>query len=254
MANPIEQASHLEEIKFPEFTAELITDTFKALIDANLRQMEAYTDLIKSVGVALTQYINNTRDDITGEQILAFLSSNLPALESDTAHSSIIYPGKNLSAAEATKLSDAVALRSDAGITQPTIPTGNITEARFTAIKEAVANRIAQNKYDLLTEMVKQGVLRLIVNNGTIETRLNFHAYQRSYDSQTTANYSTSTSRKSGGGGFFLGFFGSGSSYKKTNVNVSTQKSVSSDYSSSSVSIFGGVKIEFSTDYQKLGG
>lgn len=256
MDYPIEQASHLGDIKFPEFTAELITDTFKALIDANLRQMEAYTDLMKNVAFILKDYINNTRDDISGEQVLAFLAANMPATEQDTSgHASVVFPGKTLTAAEATKVNEVVALSSDAaGVDHPTITAGKCEGALWAKIVKVVANRIAQNKYELLTEMVKQGVLRLVVNKGTIETRLNFNAYQQSYDSTSVSNYTSSTSRKNGGGGFFCGFFGSDSSYKKTNVSVSTMKSVSSDYSSSSVSIYGGVKIEFSTDYQKLGG
>lgn len=255
MANPIEQATHLGEINFPEFTAELITDTFKALVDANLRQMEAYTELVKSVGCLLKDYINNTRDDITGEQVLSFLASTMPAPEQDpSGHASVVYPGKTLSAAEASDLNKAVALSPDAtGVDHPSITAGKCEGALWTKVVKAVANRIAQNKYQLLSEMVKQGMLRLVVNKGTIETRLMFNAFQQSYDSTQTASYTSSTTRRNSGGGFFVGLFGAGSSYKKTNVSVSTVKSVSSDYSSSSVSIYGGVKIEFSTDYQKLG-
>ena len=44
----ITQAARPNEIGFPEFTAKLIIDTFDALVAANLRQTQAYIELIQS--------------------------------------------------------------------------------------------------------------------------------------------------------------------------------------------------------------
>ena len=44
----ITQAARLNEIGFPESTAKLIIDTFDALVAANLRQTQAYVELIHS--------------------------------------------------------------------------------------------------------------------------------------------------------------------------------------------------------------
>ena len=74
----VTEAARLDEIGFPEFTAKLITDTFDALVSANLRQTEAYIELVQSVAKSLKEYINDTHEDISGEELLRFLAAVLP--------------------------------------------------------------------------------------------------------------------------------------------------------------------------------
>ena len=74
----VTQAARLNEIGFPEFTAKLITDTFDCLVAANIRQTQAYIELVQQISKSLTQFINDTRDDINGEQLLQFLAGALP--------------------------------------------------------------------------------------------------------------------------------------------------------------------------------
>ena len=71
-------AKNVGEIGFPEFTAKLITDTFDALITANMRQTEAYIDLVTTLAKDLTTFINDTKDDISGEMVLEFLVKIMP--------------------------------------------------------------------------------------------------------------------------------------------------------------------------------
>jgi hypothetical protein len=54
---------------------------------------------------------------------------------------------------------------------------------------EAVANRLAANKYTLLKEMVKMGVLRLVVGNGHILTRLTFTTYGSTFYEKKSSDY-----------------------------------------------------------------
>ena len=74
----VTEAARLEEIGFPEFTAKLITDTYDALVAANLRQQGAYAALLASVTQSLMFYINSTKDDIGGDQILKLLAAAAP--------------------------------------------------------------------------------------------------------------------------------------------------------------------------------
>ena len=61
----VDVAARLPDIQFPEFTAKLITDTFDALVSANLRQTESYIELVGAISKTITTYINDTQDDIT---------------------------------------------------------------------------------------------------------------------------------------------------------------------------------------------
>ncbi len=74
----VSEATRLGEIKFPEFTSKLITDVFDALIAANIRQTEAYVELLKAVSKSLSEYINDTKDDISGDMVLQLLAKVLP--------------------------------------------------------------------------------------------------------------------------------------------------------------------------------
>ena len=69
----VENAARLSEIGFPEFTAKLITDTFNAITTSYLNQTAQYIGLVQAVSQTLQDYINNTADDISADEIGAFL-------------------------------------------------------------------------------------------------------------------------------------------------------------------------------------
>jgi hypothetical protein len=256
MTSAVSNATHLSEIRFPEFTASLINGTFDALISSNIRQMTAYVDLMRMVGQSLSDYINNTRDDITGDEVLAFLEKILPAYVSDTNNTTHVHTGSTLTAPQTKVLNDAIALPADASQAAPTISAGQLDASEMTQIINAVTNRLACNKYTLLKEMVKQGILRLVIETGTIETRLTFSAYDYSSNTRNTSNYQrdASSQRKVGTSGVFQTLFSgpSLSSSSNTHLHVTTANETQRDVSGSSVNIFGGVTLRFKTDYLPL--
>ena len=75
----IDQATRLDEIGFAEFTSQLIGETFDALISANIRQQETYLTMVKEASKSLSDYINQTKDDISMTELIQFVSS-LPRL------------------------------------------------------------------------------------------------------------------------------------------------------------------------------
>ncbi len=258
--SPVAEAAKIDEIGFPEFTAKLITDTFDALVSANMRQTEAYIELVQSVAGTLEDFINNTSDDISGEELLQFLSLVAPNDSDSSDPQTKVRVGQTLSADEAGALNDAVALPAEAG----GLVSGNanvaddttaIDETKFKAILDAVARRLSVNRFTLLKEMVKQGILRLVVENGLIETRLTFSAYASSFYQKNADSYQrTNYTRKSRGGtGRILSLFGNYSSRtSRSSVSVRTTKETHRDISGSRVQIFGMVRINFKTDYLPL--
>lgn len=186
----VSEATRLGEIKFPEFTAKLVTDVFDALIAANIRQTEAYVELLKAVSKSLSEYVNDTKDDISGEMILQLLARVLPDPSSDSKTKVRI--GATLSSADAETLNKALivpAVQENPGITAAAISDQNALDT----ILAAVATRIAADKYSLLKEMVKMGVLRLVVETGVIETKLTFTTYGSTFYESTKSNYNTSS-------------------------------------------------------------
>jgi len=251
-----QQARLVNDIRFPEFTAGLINGTFDAIISSNIRQMTAYVDLMRMVSQSLSEYINNTRDDITGDEVLAFLEKILPAYENDTDHTTQVHADSTLTAPQAKVLTDAIKLPDDAGRDSLVVSAGEIEPAVMNQIIEAVTNRLACNKYSLLTEMVKQGILRLVIENGTIETRLTFSAYDYRNYSSNSSSYSrgTASTRKVGASGFFQTLFSGPSLSSSTNTQLHVQTASQSYRATegSNTTIYGGVKLQFKTDYLPL--
>lgn len=261
----VQQAAKVSEIGFPEFTAKLVTDVFDALVAANIRQTESYMELIEQVAKTLTVYINDTRDDISGAEILQFLAAILPS--EDGEQPSKIAVGETITGEDVTELNAQVRvedlpaeadadLTADNQISLPDDADTDLTQAHVDSILTAVANRLAANKYTLLQQMVEQGILRLVVENGVIETRLTFNTFGSSfYQSHATQyNRSTYVNRSKGSTGFLTSLFGNyASSTKRTSLAVTTANQTNRDISGSRVQIYGRVQINFKTDYQPLG-
>ena len=249
----VDQAARLDEIGFPEFTTKLITDVFDALVASNLSQMEAFTELLGAVGKELTEYINDTKDDIDGAQILQFLAAIAPPDDDDDEGASKVEVGNTLSSGEATEINEALAVP---GEDPPDVATtSEIDDDAFDAILEAAARRIAANKYDLLSEMVRQGLLRLVVETGTIETRLTFTTYGSTFSTNNSRNYSrraTNFRAKASTGSLLSKWVKASGSASRSSVRVRTTTQQDRDTSGSRVQIYGGVTINFKTDYLPL--
>jgi hypothetical protein len=249
----VDEAARLDEIGFPEFTTKLVTDVFDALIASNVRQMESYTELLAAVSKELTTYINETQDEIDGEQILAFLAQVLPAADDDGDEATKVHVGGELTSGDSESLSEAVAVP---GEDAPDLPSGTLDQSGVDEILGAVARRIAANRYELLTQLVRQGLLRLVVDTGTIETRLTFSTYATSTSQRQARTYDRRSRVNKAGVGVSLPgkllSFGASASTQSTRLRVRTTSQQDRDISGSRVQIYGGVTLNFRTDFLPL--
>ena len=263
----VENATRLSEIGFPEFTAKLITDTFNAITSSYLNQTAQYSGVVQAVSQTLQDYINNTADDISADEIGAFLLG-IGGLNDDALNFLLgdSTATASLSATEAAAINSAVALAPAAGPSTAPASTGSLSNTKKQNIADAIARRIANNKYDLLQTMVRQGILRLYVDNGIIETRLTFTTYGQAVSSSSkSSRKQLQDNRASGfgaGGGFgaivgsTLAGFGAAGGFAKSSSSlaVSTSQASQRDVSGSRVQIFGRVRLNFKTDLLPLAG
>jgi len=244
-------AARLDEIGFPEFTCKLVTDVFDALISANLRQVAAYGELMSSVSKSLREFINDTMDDIDGEEVLSLLLKILPDGEKGTSlrtdNSALISDGDRSKIKETLTIQDGTEVIQDI-----TISPGTTYSEAFNDVCKAAAKRLAANKYDMLEKMMRMGFMRLVVETGTIDTRLNFRTYGYDYDTDYSSSYERTLDKKRYVPGL-LGMFGKNmEAGKKTTLKVTTSSESSTSYTSTDINIFGGVSIKFKTDYMPL--
>ncbi len=80
----IDTAARFGDIPFVEFSTDLVTGIFNSLVEAHILQMEEYADFVNSLTQDLSDYINNTSDGVTFEDISDFvLKYELPSLPED---------------------------------------------------------------------------------------------------------------------------------------------------------------------------
>lgn len=253
----VTEAARLDEIGFPEFTCKLITDVFDALVAANIRQTQAYIELLQSVSLSLKAYINETKDDIGGDEILQFLAKVLPPADPASGQPTKVVQGATISDEDAAKLNKALQTPATAEVANnnEVVSAGSVNEAALKAISDAVAVRLAANKYDLLKEMVKQGLLRIVVESGRIETRLTFTTYGSSFYQKQSSSYHRDSFQfraNAKTGGFVSMWAKASASTSFNSINVRTSKETQRDISGSRVEIFGGVTLNIKTDYLPL--
>ena len=277
----VDQATRLSEIGFPEFTAKLVNDVFNALVSANLSQMKAYVELLQAVSKTLTEYINDTQDDIGPAEILDFLVALVPD-PNDPNNPTKVKDQANLLPADVAALNTALALPPGTiatpppGTTPPTLapigttasssnqvvapPAANATTTTLnatdvTAIMEAVARRIAANKYDLLSRMVNQGILQTVVYDGLIRSSLTFSTYGSNFYSKHESQYQRSdfnfaVQARSGRAVSRWINIAARANYTKVNVHVTNETTQAA--SSSNVRIEGLVELRIKTNYLAL--
>jgi len=255
----VTEATRLDEIGFPEFTTKLVTDVFDALVSANIRQTQSYVELLQAVSKSLSEYINNTKDDIGGEEIVQFLAMVLPPdnASGSSSNATKVASGQTLDSDAVTTLNAALEVPAEASVANDNkvATAGAVDAAALTAITNAVAIRLAANKYDLLKEMVKQGILRVVVESGTIETRLTFTTYGSSFHQTQSNKYhrdSFAFRSKAKTGGLVSLWAKASASTSYTSINVRTTKETQRDITGSRVQIFGGVTLNIKTDYLPL--
>lgn len=248
----INDAQYLSEIGFPEFTTKLISDVFDTLISANMAQTEMYIDLVTQISKTLTTFINDTRDDISGEMVLQFLAQVAP--DNSSSYNTIVRKDNDapLGAAAAT-LNEKLAIEGYGE--QTTFETADNIKEKYDVILKAVANRLAADKYTILKEMVKLGIMRVVVNEGEIETSLNFKTYASNfynYNAQSYDRSEFSASASAQTGRFLSRWIKASASTNYTSVSVDTSNYNTGGNTGTSIVVTGRVKINFKTDYQAL--
>jgi hypothetical protein len=270
----VDAAARFGEIPFVEFTTELISGVFNGLVEQHVQQMQAYGDLVQVLSQSISAYINNTQGNVTFEEIADFVSHYTPPTATGTAHpvealraasTEPVPAGDNnnnnnnngpwwatligaLRPAAQALLGSLTGSESTATTTALTAVVGSPDSPppSYANIHNAIASLICANKYSMLQMMVRQGMLRLVVTEGEIETRVTFSTWETS-ETRTETESTTRTTNSAAALSGILGF--SARRNRQRMVTVNTAKSYQRDTSGTRVDIFGRVLIRFKTDY-----
>ena len=221
----------IDEVDFPGFVSGLVHGTFDAIVDASIRQMEAFADLVSAVAKDADQF---TQDHVTANQTRDWLVEQYP---------------------------NDVRLAFDPRPRLQSMPTGEDDEPRtpswladFNLGGEELSDelleeqlvpqarqRLGNNRLQMLATMVLMGMNRINVTDGSISARVRFRAAARD---KTAVDYASS---QDPGGASSWGQRGRSTSIHHSTMISTVGVNAQAD-SGLKAELFGQVQINFASE------
>jgi hypothetical protein len=224
-----------DELDFPEFVASLVHGTFDAMVNASVRQMETFADLVAAVAKPIEQF---TEENVTPNQARDWLVEQYPrdlALNRDSDGARVV-PHSSTSGQEGEEASpDWLA---GFGLEGQALTPDLIEEELLPKARE----RLARQRLQTLATMVLLGMNRVVVKDGTIGARLRFRAAAADH---AKVDYAISDDPSAGGTEW--GQRGSRTFAMPTTKVSTVGLNVQSD-SDLKAELFGEVKINFASE------
>jgi hypothetical protein len=156
----------LNAIDFPQFVASLIQGTFQAIVDSHIQQMEAYANLLKNVARTVDQFMvdnisNGMARDFLADQYDGFISRDTSGGKPKLVINQDAVPEDELPS-----------FFKDLGFSSPSEIDHDSVESK---VVPAARRYLAQQRQQTLATMVMLGINRVLVDDGEIQAKLQFH-------------------------------------------------------------------------------
>jgi hypothetical protein len=255
MSEALEEAKGLNDIGFVEFTVSLINGVVDAMAGATHKQIQDYVGLLKEASQTLGEYTSSELTALIGQNSLdtstllsianiEALATLTPAINNSTTDDDVTTTNLEPLFSEPGEPNEALFSPSATG-SSPYKFTNQSSPSQILAL--------VTDKHQILQEMVKMGFSRIVLDRGTIESRLMFNT--------STSRVNQSSSSTTDASSFAI----AGTlkaRYKKiadlsisagySRMNVRTANEYHRDVFGSSVQIFGRVELVLKSDYQPL--
>jgi len=266
-------ASQLDNIGFPEFTANLINSVYDALLSGTLKQMEAYQELLSSVSKTLREFQEANYSEVTIAEAQDWLVQNFPVTYTDSngkehkvSKIGAVSVNSEMKIGKLKKddLPNSLTYIQFADANDPDLGNlknllGNELAVNFTnstnydELITAIRKKIAGNRYTILKEMVKLGIMRLFVKEAEVETKLTFSVSVTEMQGQNNYTYTNgSFSAGISGGGVIKKVFNISGNLSYSKVNVRTSSSWARTLGTASADIMGRVLVKLQSDFIQL--
>ena len=234
----------VQGVDFPGFVAGLIDGVFNAIVDASIRQMEAYAELVKNVAKSVDQFM---KDNVSENQARDYLADRYP----DYIQVDLSGEQPRAQPREGIDENNMPDFLADLGMSVPIDTLDEDTTEEI--LVPAARRRMAMDRQQLLATMVLMGINRLIVTNGNISASVLFKLDTRDrisrkdtraseYDRTSTGQY-----KSSGWRGWFRPY--SSERTTTTNFKLTTVQDEESEASANlHVNLSGKVNINFKSE------
>jgi hypothetical protein len=161
-------AAALEAIDFPGFVGSLLTGTFQAIVDSSAQQVRSYAELVASLTQSLEQF---SADKVSEEQAKQHLADQHPK---DLV---LVFPATGTSGAPRLLPRPAAEGTSPDWLARYGLGGEELTaELTDGALASAGRRQVGEDRLQTLATMVLMGINRVVVNDGDVKAKLQFHA------------------------------------------------------------------------------
>ncbi len=222
-------AAALEAVNFAGFVAGLVTGTFQAIVDATSQQIREYAGLVASLSQSVDQF---SRENVSDGQARAWLAARYPKDLTQTAPAAGTAGTPQLVPTAAQEGASPEWLGQFGLEGQPL--SKELTEG---ALLDAGRSKAGEERLQTLATLVLMGINRVVVQDGDIKARLQFHAVARE---QTAAEMMT--------GQIGQGIAGRAQGEGVPTTMVSTLKANAQAEASIKTNLMGEVRISFRSE------
>jgi hypothetical protein len=225
-------AEALQAVNFPGFVAGLISGVFQAIVDSTAQQLREYANLVASLSQSVDGF---TRDNVTLAQTRDWLAQQFPAdlrIEVPAAGTA----GEPRLVPRADRRGQSPNWLEQFGLSGQTL-SEELTEGELLS---AGRTQVGEERLQSLAAMVLMGINRIVINDGDIRAKLQFHAVAQE---RTSAEVNSGSATQSSGiAARQLDSQGA------TTMMVSTLKANAQAESSIKTNLMGEVRVSFRTE------
>ena len=244
----------LNAVSFPRFVTDLLNGVFKAIIDSNIQQMDAFVDLLRNVSASLDGFADT---NVGADRARQWLADRYPASftlqggddPSEPRDPSDPPPERTLRMADGGQMPTEAALRTDLGLgPDDALPTGDPDRS----LVPLARRQLARQRQSMLSTMVMLGMQRIVVDTGRITAAMRFHIDTHSAASEDRGSTLDERNTISASGSYGFGPWGVSATMTNNLAYVSTQREQSTEEMNTDLDLNSSVEVVFKSDYLPL--
>jgi hypothetical protein len=244
----------LNAVSFPRFVTDLLNGVFKAVMDTNIQQMDAYVDLLKNVSASLDGFADTNVGANRARQWLAERYPGSFVVEGDETDGlppdpSQPPPERTLRMTPGGSMPSDAALRTDLGLApDDPVPTGDPDRS----LVPLARRQLARQRQSMLATMVMLGMQRIVVDQGRITASMRFHIDTHSAAQEDRGSTLDERNTLTASGSYGVGLWGVSATMTNNLAYVSTQREQSTEEMNTDLELNSSVEVVFKTDQLPL--
>jgi hypothetical protein len=233
---------------------ELINGVFKALVDSNQQQMNAYVDLIRNVSATVEGFQDMNYAPTRARQ---WLVEQFPASfqiqgadpDADPRDAAEEQQESRVVMVSGASMPSEPALRAALGLTpEESVPSGDPDRALVPLVRRS----LARQRQQMLATMVQMGMQRIVIESGKLRASMRFHIDTRSAANAESGSRFDLENKVDASAKFGMGAWGFDAKMTNTIGYVSTEKSQTTEEMNTDLDLDSSVELNFKTDYLPL--